>query len=187
MSTKNFDAVVIGAGPGGYVCAIRLAQLGKKTAIIERDKVGGVCLNVGCIPSKALIYASSQFWKMANEAPEMGISGKSVGFDPEKMQSWKEKVVKKLTGGVAQLLKMNKVEVIKGNASFKDAKTLEVTGANGSETVSAGAFVIATGSRVVEIPPLPFNGKNIVDSTGALALKKVPEKAHRRRRRLYRP
>ena len=176
MSTKNFDAVVIGAGPGGYVCAIRLAQLGKRTAIIEKDKVGGVCLNVGCIPSKALIYASSQYWKMKNESEEMGITAKSVGFEPEKMQSWKEEVVKKLTGGVAQLLKMNKVEVIKGGAVFKDAKTLEVTGAGGTETITAGAFVIATGSRVVEIPPLPLNGKNIVDSTGALALKKVPEK-----------
>ena len=91
MSTKNFDAVVIGAGPGGYVCAIRLAQLGKKTAIIEKDKVGGVCLNVGCIPSKALIYASSQYWKMKNESEEIGITTKSVGLDPERCSPGKKK------------------------------------------------------------------------------------------------
>jgi dihydrolipoamide dehydrogenase len=174
---KSFDAVVIGAGPGGYVCAIRLAQLGQKTAVIEKEYVGGVCLNVGCIPSKALIYASNTFWKLKNEVQEMGILATNPGFDLAKMQSWKKEVVKKLTGGVGSLLKANGVELIRGNAVFKDAKTLEVAVDGGSkETISAKAFVVATGSRVAQIPILPFNGKNIVDSTGALALEVLPKK-----------
>lgn len=176
MSIKQFDAVVIGAGPGGYPTAIRLAQLGKKTAIIERDKVGGVCLNVGCIPSKALIHAAKVFWNMNHEAEEMGISVGKVSCDLGKMQTWKEGVVKKLTGGVAGLLKANGVETIIGNAVFKDAGTLEVTGPSGAVTVKAKDFVIATGGRVVQIPTLPFNNKNIVDSTGALALTTLPKK-----------
>src|SRR3989344_4405355 len=120
MANKHFDAVVIGAGPGGYVCAIRLAQLGKKTAIIEKEYMGGVCLNVGCIPSKALIKASSLYEKM-QKAEEIGfrISGMSVDF--AKLQEWKSGVVKKLTGGVGQLLKGNKVEIFSGEASFLSA------------------------------------------------------------------
>ncbi len=172
---KTFDAVVIGAGPGGYPTAIRLAQLGKKTAIIEKENFGGVCLNVGCIPSKALIYGSSQFFKMKNEAHEMGITAKSVECDLEKMQEWKGGVVKKLTSGVQGLLKANGVEILKGTASFKDSKTLEITSSGGKETVTAKHFVIATGSRVAQIPTLPFNGKNIVSSTEALSLKNLPK------------
>lgn len=173
---KNFDAVVIGAGPGGYVCAIRLAQLGKKTAVIEKDNVGGVCLNVGCIPSKALIHASKQYFNITHELPEMGITASSPKCDVDKLQSWKNNVVKQLTGGVATVLKANGVETIKGTAVFKDSKTLEVTGASGKDTVTANHFVIATGSRVVQIPILPFNGKNIIDSTQALDLKTIPKK-----------
>src|SRR4051812_47289725 len=109
---KQFDAVVIGSGPGGYVCAIRLAQLGIKTAIVEREKIGGVCLNVGCIPSKALIYAASQFHKSQHDYAEMGIDVGTPKVDLKKMQTWKTEVVKKLTGGVGQLLKMNKVETL---------------------------------------------------------------------------
>lgn len=176
MSEKKFDAVVIGAGPGGYPTAIRLAQLGKKTAIIEREKLGGVCLNVGCIPSKALIHAAKVYWNTQHEAPEMGISVGKVSCDLGKMQEWKENVVKKLTGGVGGLLKANGVEVIMGDASFKDASTLEVKSSSGTVTVKANDFVIATGSRVVQIPTLPFNGKNIVDSTGALALTTLPKR-----------
>ena len=94
--SKKFDAVVIGAGPGGYVCAIRLAQLGKKTAIIEKERVGGVCLNIGCVPSKALIFASNQYWKIKNEYSEIGIEAPGVTHDVVKMQEWKSEVVKKL-------------------------------------------------------------------------------------------
>lgn len=173
---KNYDAIVIGAGPGGYPCAIRLAQLGKKTAIIEKDNMGGVCLNVGCIPSKALIHAASEFWRMKNEAEEIGITVGSPKVNLSKMQEWKAGVVKKLTGGVGQLLKMNGVEILRGNAVFKDAKTLEVTGASGRETISAPNIVVATGSRVVEIPILKFNKKNILSSTEALGLTSLPKK-----------
>ncbi|NBX68505.1 MAG: dihydrolipoyl dehydrogenase [Proteobacteria bacterium] len=171
---KSFDAVVIGAGPGGYPTAIRLAQLGKKTAIIEKENFGGVCLNVGCIPSKALIYGSSQFWKMKNEAEELGITAKGVDCDLGKMQDWKQGVVKKLTTGVQGLLKANGVEIIKGTAVFKDKQTLEVTSSSGKEAIGAKHIVIATGSRVAEIPTLPFNGKNVLSSTEALSLRDLP-------------
>jgi dihydrolipoamide dehydrogenase len=173
---KSFDAVVIGAGPGGYVCAIRLAQLGIKTAIVEKERVGGVCLNVGCIPSKALIHAASDFWNMKHEAEEIGITASNVKIDLEKTQAWKNDVVKKLTGGVGQLLKMNGVEIFKGAAVFKDKSKIEVTTSNGKEEIQAKNFVIATGSRIVEIPPLPFNGKNVIGSTEALDLADLPKK-----------
>ncbi|MBI4403195.1 MAG: dihydrolipoyl dehydrogenase [Deltaproteobacteria bacterium] len=173
---KQFDAVVVGAGPGGYVCAIRLAQLGKKTAIIEKQYFGGVCLNVGCIPSKALIHAADFYWKMKNETGGMGISASAVDLDLEKMQAWKNGIVKKLSTGVSSLLKMNGVESIKGIAQFKDAKTIEVITPNGRELVTADAFVIATGSRSVELRGVAFNGKNIISSTEALDLKLLPKK-----------
>jgi len=173
---KQFDAIVIGAGPGGYVCAIRLAQLGKKTAIVEKEFFGGVCLNVGCIPSKALIYAANQYHKIGHELEEVGITTSKVNLDFDKMQTWKESVVKKLTGGVSQLLQRNGVEKFSGTATFKSANTIEVKSSSGTETLSAPAIVLATGSRVMEIPPLPFNGKNILNSTDALALKSLPKK-----------
>lgn len=172
---EKFDTVVIGAGPGGYVCAIRMAQLGKKTAIIERDYVGGVCLNVGCIPSKALIYAASMYWKMKHEAGSMGIQTQQVSYDLKKMQSWKSGVVKKLTQGVSQLLRINGVELIKGVATFKDSRTIEVKGA-ASARISARNFVISTGSRVIDLPLLAINGKNIISSTEALELSCLPRK-----------
>ncbi|MBI1861893.1 MAG: dihydrolipoyl dehydrogenase [Deltaproteobacteria bacterium] len=173
---KQFDAVVIGSGPGGYVCAIRLAQLGKKTAIIEREFLGGVCLNVGCIPSKALIYASSQYWKIKNDFGEMGLESKSTQMDIAKLQAWKSGVVNKLTSGVGNLLKMNGAEIIRGEARFVGPKSLEVKTKAGTEKISAHDFVIATGSRVSEIPFLKTNGKNIITSTEALALAEVPER-----------
>ncbi len=173
---KNYDAIVIGAGPGGYVCAIRLAQLGKKTAVIDKEYWGGVCLNVGCIPSKAMIYAANQFHKTQHEYAEMGLNVGKASVDPKKLQEWKGTVVKKLTGGIAGLFKSNKVDAFKGTAVFKDAKTLEVTTDSGKETLTAPAIVIATGSRPIEIPILKYNGKNIVDSTGALEFPVIPPK-----------
>lgn len=174
---KQFDAVVIGAGPGGYVCAIRLAQLGQKTAVIEKEFFGGVCLNVGCIPSKALIYAATQFTKIRTEAGHIGIQVAEPKLDLAKTQAWKAGVVKQLTGGVSQLLKMNGVESIKGTATFKDARTLDVQLEGGkTETVTAKNIVIATGSRPVEVPILKYNGKNIVNSTGALDFAALPQK-----------
>jgi dihydrolipoamide dehydrogenase len=174
---KQFDAIVIGAGPGGYVCAIRLAQLGIKTACVEKEYFGGVCLNVGCIPSKAMIHAASTIWKIRNEAAHMGINVSEPKLDLAKTQAWKNGVVKQLTGGISGLFKNNGVESFKGNATFKDAKTLEVKLADGkTETITAKNIVIATGSRPVEVPILKYNGKNIVDSTGALDFQELPKK-----------
>jgi len=174
--SKKFDAVVIGAGPGGYVCAIRLAQLGKKTAIIEKERVGGVCLNIGCVPSKALIYASNQYWKIKNEYSEIGIEVPKVTHDMGKMMEWKGEVVKKLTGGVAQLLKMNGVELIKGTAALESPHRIKVTTKEGMEVIEGTNVVIATGSTSIDIPILPQNGKNILSSTEALDLKTLPKK-----------
>ncbi len=169
--TKKFDAVVIGSGPGGYVCAIRLAQLGKKTAIIEKENFGGVCLNVGCIPSKALIKAASTFEKM-QKANDMGFTVKGLDVDFKALQEWKHSVVTKLTGGVGQLLKGNKVEIFKGEASFVSKNELSVKSSAGVEAIQADHIVIAIGSSPIELPSFPFNEKNILSSTGALMLDK---------------
>ena len=138
--SKKFDAVVVGAGPGGYPCAIRLAQLGKKVAIIEREYMGGVCLNVGCIPSKALIKASSTYEKM-QKASDFGFRVKDLSVDFATLQEWKHSVVSKLTGGVSQLLKGNKVEIIKGDASFVSKNELSVKTAEGVESITADHIV----------------------------------------------
>jgi dihydrolipoamide dehydrogenase len=169
---KKFDAIVIGAGPGGYPCAIRLAQLGKKVAIIEKETVGGVCLNVGCIPSKALIKASSTFEKM-QKADGMGFKVKGVEVDYKGLQEWKQSVVNKLTGGVSQLLKGNKVETIKGEASFVGKNELSVKTSEGMQSLVADHIVVAVGSSPIEIPGFKFDEKNILSSTGALALDKA--------------
>lgn len=168
---KKFDAIVIGAGPGGYPCAIRLAQLGKKVAIIEKENVGGVCLNVGCIPSKALIKASSTYEKM-QKADGMGFKVKGVDVDHKGLQEWKQSVVSKLTGGVAQLLKGNKVELFKGDASFVSKNELSVKSSSGTESLTADHIVIAVGSSPIEIPSFKFDEKSILSSTGALSLDK---------------
>src|SRR5207244_2347077 len=158
------------SGPGGYVCAIRLGQLGVRTAIVEKERIGGVCLNVGCIPSKALIHVADHFWKLKNESEGIGITAKGITFDLARAQEWKSGIVGKLTGGVKNLLKMNKVDTFLGRGVFIDSKTIEVEGKNGKEQISAKNFVLATGSRTVEIPSLKFNGKNILSSTEALEL-----------------
>lgn len=175
--TKNFDVCVIGAGPGGYVAAIRSAQLGFKTAVIEREALGGVCLNVGCIPSKAMITAAHFLHRLQHDAPEMGIeiSGKPK-VNMKKLVDWKQSVCDRMSGGVAQLLKGNQVEVIAGEAEFKDDKTLKVTGKNVNDEIKAKHFIIATGSRPIEIPGFAIDEKNILSSTGALALDEVPKK-----------
>ena len=176
MEKKNFDAIVIGAGPGGYPCAIRLAQLGKKVAIIEKDTVGGVCLNVGCIPSKALIKAASTFEKM-QKADGMGFKVKGVEVDFKGLQEWKQSVVNKLTGGVGQLLKGNKVELVRGDASFVSKNELLVKSKEGNISLTANHIVIAVGSSPIELPGFTFNEKNILSSTGALALDKAVSSA----------
>jgi dihydrolipoamide dehydrogenase len=178
MSEQRFDAVVIGAGPGGYPAAIRLGQLKLKTAIIERGDIGGVCLNVGCIPSKAVIHAAKMFDKLGHsEDIGITITGKPA-LDMAKLQTWKSGVVGKLTGGVRTLLKGNKVEIIEGRATLgkpgPDGHRITVKTAAGEQTIIAKNVVLATGSRPFEIPGFQIDQQRIIDSTGALALTAVP-------------
>ncbi|MBM4393321.1 MAG: dihydrolipoyl dehydrogenase [Deltaproteobacteria bacterium] len=176
MSTVKYSAVVLGAGPGGYPCGIRLGQLGVKTLVIEREYWGGVCLNVGCIPSKALITAGKRVEEIAH-ADVMGIEvpGKPV-VHMDKLQAWKQSVVNKLTGGVRTLLKANKVDMMVGNAEFTGPRALSVTTAEGVVTVEADNVVIAVGSRPIEIPGFSFKDRRVLDSTKALALDEIPRR-----------
>ncbi len=168
----EFDVCVIGAGPGGYVCAIRAAQHGLKVGIVEREYMGGVCLNVGCIPSKAMISAAHFYHRAGHDAKEMGINIKGIDLDMKTLQKWKQSVCDRMAGGVEQLLKGNKVTILRGDANFTSAKELKV----GSDTVVAKNFVIATGSRPIEIPGFAFDEKTVMSSTGGLALDNLPEK-----------
>lgn len=171
----ELDTVVIGAGPGGYVAAIRAAQMGQKVAIIEREYIGGVCLNVGCIPSKALITAGHKYQE-ALDSEIFGVTTKDVELDFSKTQDWKDnQVVNKLTSGVEFLLKKNKVEVIRGEAFFVDEHTLRVINDESAQTYEFNNAIVATGSRPIEIPGFKFAGR-VLDSTGGLNLKEVPKK-----------
>nr|1EBD_A Chain A, DIHYDROLIPOAMIDE DEHYDROGENASE [Geobacillus stearothermophilus]1EBD_B Chain B, DIHYDROLIPOAMIDE DEHYDROGENASE [Geobacillus stearothermophilus] len=167
------ETLVVGAGPGGYVAAIRAAQLGQKVTIVEKGNLGGVCLNVGCIPSKALISASHRY-EQAKHSEEMGIKAENVTIDFAKVQEWKASVVKKLTGGVEGLLKGNKVEIVKGEAYFVDANTVRVVNGDSAQTYTFKNAIIATGSRPIELPNFKFSNR-ILDSTGALNLGEVPK------------
>jgi dihydrolipoamide dehydrogenase len=169
------EALVIGAGPGGYVAGIRLGQLKKKALVVERDKPGGICLNVGCIPSKALINAAKTFDKVRHGA-DIGILADNLRVDMAKMQAWKSEVVAKLTGGVRSLLKANGCDYRTGTARFVSRNTVEVVEKTGKTIVEADHIVIATGSRPIEIPGFKFDGSRIVDSTGALDFSSVPER-----------
>ena len=174
---ERYDAIVIGSGTGGYPTAIRLGQLGVKTLIIEKQNVGGVCLNVGCIPSKSLIHAAKMFDKIKHLG-DLGIAVPGAPtIDLVATQKWKETVVGKLTGGVRTLLKANKATLLEGTATFVAANALEVKKADGSTVrVEAKSIVIATGSTPIEIPGFTFDGKRVIDSTGALALKELPKR-----------
>ncbi len=175
---KKFDAIVIGAGPGGYVCAIRLAQLGKKVALIDRDNLGGTCLNWGCIPSKALIHAAHLFESMNHGAADMGFSFKDLRLDFAKLNEWKNGVVKKLTGGIGGLCKRHGIEVFMGTAEFQGPKKVEVTlnDSKVKEIVEFDFCVIATGSDSAALPNLAFDGKQIVSSKEALNLPELPRR-----------
>jgi dihydrolipoyl dehydrogenase len=168
--------LVIGAGPGGYVCAIRAGQLGIDTVVIEAEKLGGTCLNVGCIPSKALIHAAEEFHKLvaiASGKSALGISAGNPTLDLAKTVLWKERIVGRLTTGVAALLKKAGVKVVEGWARFLDGKTVEVETEIGRQVIRAEQVVIATGSTAVALPSLPFGGR-VISSTEALALREVP-------------
>jgi dihydrolipoamide dehydrogenase len=182
MTQQNFDLVVIGAGPGGYVAAIRAAQLGLKTACVEkRETLGGTCLNVGCIPSKALLEISHKFHDADHQFEKLGITVSKPKIDVKKLLANKNEIVAGLTGGIAGLFKKNKVTSIKGSAKFLDKNTIEVTkvddqGNIAKEKISAKNFIIATGSEVAKLPGVEIDEKVIVSSTGALDLEKVPGK-----------
>lgn len=178
MVEQNFDLVVIGGGPGGYVAAIRAAQLGLKTACIEkRPTLGGTCLNVGCIPSKALLEVSHKFHDASHNFAQLGIAINPPEIDVKKLIANKDKIVKGLTEGVAQLFKKNKVAHINGFAKFINKNQISVTSENKQqEVISAKNFIIATGSEVISLPGVDIDEKVIVSSTGALELEKVPQK-----------
>jgi dihydrolipoamide dehydrogenase len=168
------DTIVIGAGPGGYVAAIRAAQLGQKVTIVEKEYIGGVCLNVGCIPSKAVIAAGHRY-EVAKHSDSFGITAENVTVDFSKVQEWKAGIVKKLTGGVEGLLKGNKVDIVRGEAYFVDGNSLRVIGENSAQTYNFKNAIIASGSRPIELPTFKYS-KRVLNSTGALNLQEVPEK-----------
>ncbi len=170
---SSYDVIVIGSGPGGYVCAIRCAQLGLKTACVEgRETLGGTCLNVGCIPSKALLHASHQLHEAEHNFAKMGLKGKSPSVDWKQMLSYKEETIGANTSGIEFLFKKNKVDWIKGWASIPEAGKVKV----GDEVHEAKNIVIASGSEVATLPGVEIDEKVVVSSTGALELGKIPNK-----------
>ncbi|CDZ34985.1 Dihydrolipoyl dehydrogenase [Neorhizobium galegae bv. officinalis] len=178
MKEITCKLLVIGAGPGGYVCAIRAGQLGIDTVIVEMAKPGGTCLNIGCIPSKAIIHAADDFAKtvaMAAGKNAMGIRTDNPVIDLAKTMAWKDGITGRLTLGVAGLLKRAGVKIVVGRAKFRDGKTVAVETETGEQVIRAENIVIATGSAPVELPMLPFGGK-VISSTGALSLAEVPER-----------
>jgi dihydrolipoamide dehydrogenase len=173
---KTYDAIVIGAGPGGYPCAIRLGQLKQKVLCVDKEYAGGVCLNWGCVPSKALINAAHQYERSKSGA--MGIKVDGVTLDPNALQDWKGGIVTKLTGGVKSLLKMNGADFAIGTGRVLSANTVEVTNAEGQKEVFKAdkAVVIATGSQTIEIPTFKFDGKQIIGAREAVSLREIPKR-----------
>jgi dihydrolipoamide dehydrogenase len=174
---KTYDAIVIGAGPGGYPAAIRMGQLKQKVVCIEMDEPGGVCLNWGCIPSKALIQASHVYEHTKGSA-NIGIKVSGVELDPNALQDWKSGIVKKLTGGVRGLLRANGAELVLGRATLKGPKTVEVElREGGKETFEATkAIVLATGASTIEIPTFKFDGKQIIGAKEGVSLREIPKR-----------
>lgn len=178
MTDITCKLLVIGAGPGGYVCAIRAGQLGLDTVIVESGKLGGSCLNVGCIPSKAMIHVAEEFEKAAQAAAgktPFGLAVAEPKLDLKQAVAWKDGIVQRLNNGVAGLLRKAGVKIVHGQARFRDGKTVAVETETGPKLIKAETIVIATGSIPVELPALPFGG-NVISSTGALALTDVPKR-----------
>ena len=182
--TASYDVIVIGSGPAGYVCAIRCAQLGKKVAVVEQwadDKgkpvLGGTCLNVGCIPSKALLDSSHKFQEAKEHFSDHGIGLGETQIDVATMMQRKDKIVGQLTGGVAGLLKHNEIDVVQGRGKLLANRKVQVHATDGTETVlEAENIVLAAGSLPIDIPVAPVDQTHIVDSTGALIFDAVPKR-----------
>ena len=175
---KTYDAIVIGSGPGGYPCAIRLGQLKQKTLCIEKAEPGGVCLNWGCIPSKALIGAAHFYEKAQHSAATMGIKVGSLEHDPNAMQDWKDGIVKKLTTGVRALLKTNGADLLIGEATITGPTTVSVklpTGETETFTATKG-IVVATGATTIELPAFKFDGQQVIGAKEAVSLRHVPKR-----------
>ncbi|MGZ3473626.1 MAG: dihydrolipoyl dehydrogenase [Polyangiales bacterium] len=176
MASKSYDAVVIGGGPGGYTCGIRLGQLKVKTLVVDKEEFGGVCLNWGCIPSKALIQNAHTFEKIKHGAAT-GILVAEPKLDVAKMQDWKNGIVKKLTGGVRGLLKANGSDHVYGTAQITGKNTIEITlREGGKETIEAKNIVVATGATTIEIPTFKFDGKTIIGAREAVSLPEIPKR-----------
>ena len=176
MADTKYDVLVLGSGPGGYVAALRAAQLGLSTAIVEkRETLGGTCLNVGCIPSKALLDSSELYARTKGELADHGITVSAPRIDLKQMHARKQSVVDKMVGGLGGLMKGRKVEVIRGTAKLAGADSVTVTGDDGERTLSADSIVLATGSVPIELPFLKFDGSTVVSSTEALEFDSIPD------------
>lgn len=177
MEPISCTVLVLGGGPGGYVCAIRAGQLGLDTVLVESGRLGGTCLNVGCIPSKALIHAAEEFAAARRFASgsSLGIRAADPSIDLRATVAWKDGIVSRLGGGVYGLLRRAKVKVVNGTGSFRDGKTCLVQSDTGQQVITAEHVVIATGSEAVSLPSLPFGGR-VISSTEALSLESVPER-----------
>ena len=181
MSETIYDLIVIGAGPGGYVAAIRAAQLGFSVAVVEkRSSLGGVCLNEGCIPSKALLESSEHFFKINHELAEHGIEVRETKLNLEQMMARKQGIIDKLTGGIAGLFKKNNIIAITGQAQLEAGdetlKKVKITSGKETQQITAKAVLLATGSEAIELPHLPFDGKTVINARDALSLSQVPQR-----------
>ncbi len=175
MTKNRVDLAVIGGGPGGYVAAIRGAKNGLKTILIEKDKIGGTCLNHGCIPSKALIHAAEIYHTILNSR-KIGITAKGASLDFDKVMAWKGRIVKKLTMGIDRLLAGNQIKIISGTAHLANSNTIKVATKDGAVFINAKKIIIATGSKSVELPFMPFDGDKILSSKELFSIGRLPDK-----------